>query len=117
MSNNHNSAEVFNTLAGGILRDATITEIRIFEENYILKIVVVLNTVRNGIIKIRFESVVEYYFNYDSSRAFYNVEDYKFFYSVDTGEYYITFDPDRDANGISENDSDLIRAKSICLIE
>jgi hypothetical protein len=69
--------------------------------------------VKELIVEIYFENILEFSFYHNSAYIFYNIEDYKLLYFEESKEYYLSLDPNTEHNEICENDSDFIKAKNM----
>lgn len=90
--------------------NSQVIEIRMVStiENYDI---ILFLKVKEIIIEIYFENILEFSFYHNSTHIFYNVEDYKMIYHKDLEEYYLSLDPNDDFDNICEADGDFLKAK------
>lgn len=66
----------------------------------------------SGMLRLVFENIKEFYFNYEDKVTFFNIKRYKLF-QIKEGDYYLSIDPFDEAHTVSENDNGVIRAGKI----
>lgn len=97
-----------------IILSSRIYKISIYEDvkgKLFIDIYIELQYSKNGFVKIVFEDVKKYAFNWEENYYFYYIETVKLFHL--NSLYYISFDPNGEENIISEKDSDFILCSNI----
>ena len=97
-----------------IILSSRIYKISIYENvrgKLFIDVYIELQYSKNGFVKIVFEDVKKYTFNWEENYYFYYIERAKLFRL--NSLYYISFDPDGEEDIISEKDSDFILCSNI----
>jgi len=66
----------------------------------------------SGILRLVFQNVKEFYFNYEDEVTFFYIQRYKLFQKKE-GDYYLCIDPFDETQIVSENDNGVVLAENI----